>query len=230
MKRAFWVTSVAVVLILSDFSATPALADTSEFNLVVGNATIAGSGATSPYVHVKVEVTTSGNATITFTAQSSYLMIDSGAIALNVNGTFSISGTTGFVDSHGVSINPNSNSCDLTQHSGGCQVDCFGNFNLVLYNGVWIDQGMTSLIVTLSGGSWGTSASSVLAANGNGTKAASHIAVRDGCTGYVGDASNVTTPPASTGDSCVSTPEPNSLVLLLASGLFGALIVLGRRV
>jgi hypothetical protein len=71
----------------------------------------------------------------------------------------------------------------------------------------------------------------LLLANSNGATVAAHMALgtNTACTGFAANtgATAPTGPPDN--PACVATPEPNSLVLLLASGLFGGLVFVGRR-
>jgi len=136
--------------------ATGARADIVTYTLATGNTGLTESG---PYATVQVNETSTTTATITFTAEAGFALVDSNIADLNVNGTVTTSLFT-----PGVSA------------SGSGQVDGFGVFSLTTTGG-----GANTLYTTISytitntSGTW-SSASNVLVANSDGNLAAAHIA------------------------------------------------------
>jgi hypothetical protein len=204
--------------ILLTFGAACASADIVEFDLTAPNSGL--SGFTGPYVHVKVNQTTTTSATITFTSLTSttgsicslsgntctYAMGDGGTIALNVNGAFSAATPTEAAPG----------SYKQTNIPGGNE-DGFGKFSLSVDNNAGAGETTTSVIIVLtaiSGNTWAT-AGNVLVANDHGAQAAAHVFVQSaGCSGAcvtgfaagTGTGGNIT----NFGD----VPEPTSVVLL----------------
>src|SRR5437870_1020939 len=84
---------LAAVTVLAVFALGPPLAsaDQTTFTLNVYNL----SGYAGPYATVLVNLTSHTSATITFSADPGFLLFDSSAAAVNVNGTFSLGGLTG---------------------------------------------------------------------------------------------------------------------------------------
>jgi hypothetical protein len=231
MKRKLWVVP-ALFLIFGLINSTPASADsTFSFNLIVPNSSLAGPGAPPPFVAVVINLNTAGTtATITYTRYNPYLMLDGAAMALNVNGGFSVNSTSGFVHADecpgGTFIG---NACVRT---GSLNVDGFGKFNLTLSSdGPSFANAVPTLSATLNG-NW-TNASSVLIANDleHNAYAVAHVAKSAGCEGFAGNPGSVSiplVPPGPQPCAAIVAPEPNSL-LLLGAALLGLLIVVGRQ-
>src|SRR5438034_6613266 len=74
----------------SILGAVNASADSISYDLTVPNSQI--SGLPAPYAKVTITTTGSKTATVTFERYSSYVIIDSSAVALNTNGAASASG------------------------------------------------------------------------------------------------------------------------------------------
>lgn len=208
--------SAAGLVAIAGFSLQQAKADTSSFNLSVGNSAISPTYP-GPYVSVTVNRTSSTVATITFTSLTAsgnaYLMGDGGSVAVNVNATSWTLGTiTGSNMGTGFSPGPYSNS-------GSGNEDGFGVFNQTItsFDGFTHSSSTIRFALTNTSGSWLTAAS-VLVANANGAMAAAHIFVTripvnaaNGaiCTGY-----------AANGGAGV--PDGGTTVILLGAAL-GAL-------
>ncbi len=212
----------ALLLSLVLFAANSALADsdcvgtTTSCSFTLDNTGVPGG----PYVNVTVTLNGTGDATITFTAINGAGIVDGSSLALNVNvtspGNLPWGGTYTNLTSDGESL---AVACDLclVGTKVGAGVDGFGRFNLI-FDQPNASTPASTVSVELTGG-WWTSASQVLAGNGGGNSAASHVTV-NGCTFYVGD--GVTKSPAS---CATSVPEPSVYLGLLSSGLMGLALV-----
>ncbi len=240
-RFGFWAVAFATLILGLTFSTASAFADSTNILLTFTN--LQGFPGPNPagYVNVNINRTNNTTATITFTSQTNngytYYLIDGSAVALNVNGAFTVSATSGF---YGFGSGPNGgngNCNNGTIVGNGCvdttgqQVDGFGSFNLTVSNKD-ADTGLTSLSVTLTatGGNTWSNALAVLTGNDHGDVAASHIAPGTSpsssdrlCTGYAGGTVNT----YSVGSAPCGVPEPNPL-LLIGCGLLG-LAVVGRR-
>jgi hypothetical protein len=219
-KTGAAVALCASLAFLLTLGASRASADTITYNITSPNSDL--SGFTGPYATVKVDLTSSTTATITFTSDTNggyiYLMGATRAVDLNVNGPFTL-GTVTETNSIG-GFKPTFDTY------GSGNVDGMGNFNLILINKDGFKDSATtiSFTLTLTSGTW-SSAADVLTPNAGGFVAAIHgfacSEAGSGCsttgtgaiaTGYAGDGPG--TP----------TPEPASLVL------FGTgLLVLGTK-
>lgn len=199
-----------LLLSLVLFAANSASADSIAFDL--NNTGVLGG----PFVHVTVNLTATGVATITFTSEGTATgMVDGKTLALNVNTSLGYLGAFTALTSNGEVL---TNSCDLCSTANN--VDGFGKFNMI-FNQHDASTPATTVSVELTGGGW-TSASQVLAPNGGGSSAASHVAVGS-CTFFV--ANGVTKSPA----SCASVPEPSVYLELLGSGLTALLFIRRKR-
>ena len=210
-------TLLLAVALMMTLGVRSASADTTSFDLGVGNSAI--SGYTGPYAHVNVNLTDSTHATITFTSLTNngniYLLAGAQAVDVNVNAaswtlgsiTGSNAGTGGFTPG------PYSNG-------GSNNADGFGSFNQTIdsFDGYTHSSDTISFVLTNTGGTW-ASATNVLAANASGFLAAAHIFV--------------TSSPANTSNGALATgfaangasnpvPEPATLALALSGvGLIG---------
>jgi hypothetical protein len=155
---------------------------------------------------------------------------DGGIIALNINsaaGAFALGAASNCVHVGG------NTTCGTFTDVGAQNNDGFGSFNHRINDSPGFSNPYTTFTLAF------TTANAVTNKTGNGglltptTKGAnisSHIApgANTACTGYVADAGNNQSPNDNSACGTV-TPEPNSLALLLASGLFGMFVVVGRR-
>jgi hypothetical protein len=193
------------------------------FDLNTGNSAI--SGFPGPYAQVRVHLTDSTHATITFTSLTSggniYLMGDGGTVAVNVNAaSWTIGSIMGSNAGTGFTPGPFSDG-------GSGNEDGFGSFNQKVnsFDGFTHSSDMISFVLTNTSGTW-ASDSAVLVANSAGAVAGAHIFV----TPFPANASNgaiVTGFAAGSGD--VSTvPAPPSIVLLGLGGV-GALGCFGWK-
>jgi hypothetical protein len=168
------------------------------------------SGYTGPFTQVTVNLTGGANtnsATITFDSLTNggytYLFHSNNGVAVNVNGAATLSNFT--ATNSGAPF-----STPVPSNGGSGQMDSYGTFNqsVSLFDGYQHSASEISFKVTRNSGTW-SSASNVLAANGNGQIAAAQVGPWDGVfsdgfaqTGYAGDAQVVT-----------SAPEPSSLAI-----------------
>ncbi len=164
----------ALLVAVASVSLQQAKADTSSFNLSVGNPAI--SGYPGPYVSVTVNRTNSTHATITFTSLTAagniYLMGDGSSVAVNVNATsWTLTNVTGLNSGTGFTPGPYSNG-------GSGNVDGFGVFNQTInsFDGFGHSSSTIHFTLTNTSGTWATAAA-VLAANSGGSLAAAHIFV-----------------------------------------------------
>lgn len=203
MKREFF-GKAAVLLAAVAILAAPEARASLIFDLGVGNSDI--SGHTGPYAQVDVSLTSSTEATITFTSLTAggniYLLGDSGVVGVNVNGTYTLGPVS--ESNAGTGYTPS-----YKENAPGSE-DGFGSFNLSLNNndGNGDAADTISFTITDTSGTW-ASASDVLAANGSGYEAAAHIFVTASpadasagalVTGYAG------------GNGVVVVPEPTTMI------------------
>jgi hypothetical protein len=202
--RRFSLATVALGAGLAFAGTNPASADTT-YDLTFTNSTDIGTG---PFATVVVSLTNSTHATVTYTADAGYSLVDTNIADANVNATsWTISGFTGYT------LTPTSNI-----DSGSGNVDGFKVLNQTTTNGPANTLlSAVSFVLTDTSGTWADSAS-VLAANAQGFAVAAHVAFDANCALGV----------ACTG--FVSVPGP-----LTGAGLpgliaaCGALIALARR-
>ena len=173
-----------------------AKADTIDYTLVTSNSP--GTLGAGPFGTVHVDLT-AGVATITFTAQSGYLFVDGGSVAVNVNAT---AWTIGNFTSNG----------DPVSDAGAGNEDGFGNFNQKVSMGNSSNgASIISFVLTNTSGTW-LGAANVLALNTQKWKVAAHIQIQNG-TGNTGFAA---------GPGGGTVPDGGTTVMLLGAAL-GAL-------
>lgn len=220
---------VATVVALSLLSVTiPAEADVIFVDLTLANTSgsVPLSAFSGPFAQIKIDLTNSTTANITFTSDTAtsgnpactvaspctYLMGDGGSAALNVNGAFVVqSGSLAEQNTLG-GFTPIFDSIGSGNENG------FGSFNLKITNFDGFHDSATSISFTLEatgGNSW-ASASDVLTANNHGAEAAAHIFVEsNACTNVDGALAACTTGFATNGGTLDQTaPEPATLALL----------------
>jgi hypothetical protein len=175
MKKTKYFAAALIALV--GLGLQQAKADTTSFNLSVGNPAIAGFPG--PYATVLVNRTDATHATITFTSLTNpnggtpviYMFGDGSSVAVNVNAaTWGVSNIT-FVQPAGFSD-------PLIQNGGSGNVDGFGVLNQTFnsFDGFTHASTQISFTLTNTSGTWG-SAGAVLIANGQGALAAAHIFV-----------------------------------------------------
>jgi len=173
-----------------------AKADTIDYTLVTSNSP--GTLGAGPFGTVHVDLT-AGVATITFTAQSGYLFVDGGSVAVNVNAS---SWTIGNFTSNGAPVSSD----------GAGNEDGFGSFNQkVSMQDSSHGASMIRFTLTNTSGLW-LSAANVLAFNSQNWLIAAHIQIQNG-TGNTGFAA---------GPGGGSVPDGGTTVMLLGAAL-GAL-------
>jgi protein with PEP-CTERM/exosortase system signal len=207
----------AALVAVAGLGLQQAKADSFSFNLTASNI-----GFTPPFISVTVNRTSTTSATITFNSLTSggftYLMIDGGSAAVNVNasswtiGSFSSTtpATGGFVPQ----------PAGFPQDGGAGNEDGFGSFNQTVNSFDGTDHAMSQISFTLTNlsGTWAT-ASAVLTGNAQGFLAAAHIVVFTA--GNVVNGQQITTGFA-TGNNTLSVPDGGATVMLLGVA-FGAL-------
>jgi len=213
------------------------------FTLNVGNPNLASQGS-GAYGTVTVTGTGAGTTATswTVTAQGLNGFVFGGAQIINlnfsgspgtINGVIPTSGTAGAVPIIATALSctdaaGNLRTCGTFSTNGSNNADGFGSFSLSIDNGSGFSAPYSSFTLTFTTGN-----SVSLAANGSGATVAAHMArasTASQCTGYAANAGTSSGETVSSGCSSTSIPEPNSLVLLLASGIVGALAVFVRRV
>ena len=173
-----------------------AKADFVDYTLVTSNSP--GTLGAGPFGTVHVDLT-AGVATITFTAQSGYLFVDGGSVAVNVNAS---AWTIGNFKSNGEPVSSD----------GAGNEDGFGSFNQkVSMQDSSHGASMIRFTLTNTSGTW-LSAANVLAFNLQNWLIAAHIQIQNG-TGNTGFAA---------GPGGGSVPDGGTTVMLLGAAL-GAL-------
>jgi hypothetical protein len=185
------------------------------------NGNIFGSGPFgSVTVHLESDNTT---ADITFTAYSPYNFMDGSAAAVNVNASsFNVTN---------VSPLQNCGNCTgITGWGAAPSVDGFGSFNLAfdLHDGS--ANTVTSISFTLANTSGTWTESTVLTANGNGSKVAAHMVnlANTSCTGYASDSGGSSSGSGACGP-LAEVPIP-AAAWLFGSGLLGLIGIARRRI
>ncbi len=237
-RRLFVLALFSLALIT--LGAPAALADTVSFDLSFGNAP-GLTGYTGPYVHVVATVTGAGTATFTFTSLTNggftYLMTDGGAAAINLASITGVSASATITNSNAGFFNFNAAagpiSCTV---AAGQNNDGFGDFNVKCTNFDGYQASGDTIVVTLTGGSWGAAATvaSILLANGEGPQGGSvlsaHVGAWDGAstgfatTGFAGDKLCNTC----NGTDGNPIPEPTTITML-GSGLLAVAFGIRRR-
>ena len=209
MRRLTLPMVAIAVLALLTLGPPRASADSTTYNISVGNTAI--SGFTGPYALVTVNRTSSTTATITFTsdlaAGNIYLMGDGSSVAVNVNATSWTLGTiTGSNAGTGFTPGPYSNG-------GSGNVDGFGVLNQTInsFDGFSHSSDTISFTITNTSGTW-ANAASVLIANSQGALAAIHVFV----TSSPANAANGAIATGFAANGGATVPEPGVLTLLFA--------------
>jgi len=205
-----------VLIAVACFGLQQAKADTTSFDLGLGNAAI--SGFPGPYAHVEVNRTSTTTATITFTSLTNggniYLMGDGGTVGVNVNATsWTLSNIAG--SNAGTGFTPGGPFTD----GGAGNEDGFGSFNQTIntFDGFSHTSDTFSFILTNTSGTW-ASASAVLTGNASGFTAAAHIFV----TASPANASNSALATGFATNGTPGVPDGGATVMLLGAAL-GAL-------
>ena len=207
MKKLKYIAPVLIALV--GLGLQQAKADIYSFDLTNGNSAI--SGFPGPYATVQVNRNNSTHATITFTANTGYLIGAAQAADVNVNGN---SWTIGSFSWTGGNANT------AFSNGGSNNADGFGSFNQTTdnFDGFTSAVSVVSFILTNTGGSW-ANAMSVLTANASNWLAAAHIFV-------IADQTVVTGFAAGPGGS---VPDGGTTVMLLGAAL-GALGIVRRYI
>lgn len=219
--------ALAITVLLTALGSLSAFADIQTITINTANSGLNTSSAgccTGPYATVTINRSSTTSATITFDSLTNggftYLIGSQNGAAVNVNGTFTVSGITGSNSLPGFSFNAAS---DLS-NGGAANMDGFGAFNesIAFFDGFTHTATELKFTLTATGTtSWAT-ASSVLKPNAGGFEVAYHgFSCAVSCTGSTGATS---TGFASNGPSAV--PEPTSLAM---SGALIGILALGRR-
>ena len=192
MKKLKYIAPILIAL--ACLGLQHAKADTVDYTLGTSNSP--GTLGTGPFGTVHVDLT-AGVATITFTAQSGYLFVDGGSVAVNVNAS---AWTIGNFKSNGEPVSSD----------GAGNEDGFGSFNQkVSMQNSSNGASIISFVLTNTSGTW-LGAANVLAFNGQNWKVAAHIQIATGLTGFAA------------GPSGGSVPDGGTTVMLLGAAL-GAL-------
>jgi protein with PEP-CTERM/exosortase system signal len=194
MKKLKYIAPILIAL--ACLGLQHAKADSIDYTLVTSNSP--GTLGAGPFGTVHVDLT-AGVATITFTAQSGYLFVDGGSVAVNVNAS---AWTIGNFKSNGEPVSSD----------GAGNEDGFGSFNQkVSMQDSSHGASMIRFTLTNTSGLW-LSAANVLAFNAQNWLIAAHIQIQNG-TGNTGFAA---------GPGGGSVPDGGTTVMLLGAAL-GAL-------
>jgi len=190
--------AIAALLGLMGGASGLAHADAITYQLTVGNPALSGLG---PFGQATVTLIDSTHASVLFTTFAGYTFTDGGSVAINVNGSFSVTALTG-----------NCTGCSYSNGGAGNE-NGFGSFNLTINSGNSSPAARsTSISFTLTdlSGTW-ASASAVTIANGGNNVVAAHI-----CQGTQApdSACAVTGFATQTGGQEELLPEPGMLSLL----------------
>jgi hypothetical protein len=212
----------AILIGIAGVALQQAKADT--FTLGMGNPAI--SWYKAPYATANITVAGNGlSATVTFTSVVNskyvYFMGDGGSVALNVNGSFSLSNLAASNSFSGVGFHP-----PAPVNAGAGNEDGFGQFTLRLNTGTGYATSATTISFTVtntSGTAWTGVTSGLnpfLFANNKGYFVASHI--------FVGLLTNLRQGAQCTGFAANGTvPDGGATVMLLGVAL-GALGLVRR--
>lgn len=228
--RALRISLCAVAFVMLSVAASQVSAQTT-LTYNIGAPSSGVSAFPGTYATVNVNLTSSTQATITFTTlpfsnpQNAYLMGDGGAAAVNVNATtWTVTNISASNSLSGFTPGPFSDG-------GASNQDGFGSFNQNLNGTPGTGNGFTNsadtitFTLTNTGGTW-ADAGSVLTNNAKGWLASIHLFVCDNpassCT--ASSAASVTGYGANSG----VVPEPASM-LLFGSGLVAIGIRLRRK-
>jgi hypothetical protein len=199
MMRASLIGAAAVAA--TGVVAPIAHADMITYTLTQANSSITEAG---PYATVSVDLTSSTTATITFTAESGFALVDSNIADVNVNAT---------------SWTIASFSPTTITDTGSGNADGFGNFNQNTKEpSANVQLATVSYVLTDTSGTW-ASAANVLKGNASGYLAAAHVIMTD-CT--------VTASTDCTGFAAVPGPTVGGGIPGLIAAC-GALFMLARR-
>jgi hypothetical protein len=209
----------AVLVAIAGFGLQQAKADTSQFDLSVGNSAI--SGFTGPYAHVSITTTGTNTATVTFTSLSNgnhlYMMGNGNAFDLNTNGLATVSGVAFTQSANLVGFD----APVTTNINGSGQVDGFGTFNNVndTFDGFKHAFNQVDFTLTRNSGTW-ANAAGVLTANLQGAFAAAHIFVATiRADGTVNQADGALATGFASNGGAVNTPDGGTTVMLLGAAL-----------
>jgi len=191
MKKLKYIAPILIAL--ACLGLQHAKADSIDYTLVTSNSP--GTLGAGPFGTVHVDLT-AGVATITFTAQSGYLFVDGGSVAVNVNAS---AWTIGNFKSNGEPVSSD----------GAGNEDGFGSFNQkVSMQDSSHGASMIRFTLTNTSGTW-LSAANVLAFNAQNWLIAAHIQIQNG-TGNTGFAA---------GPGGGTVPDGGTTVMLLGVAL-----------